>query len=310
MLVSLVIPTHRRQDKLMELLRSITHQSLVGIDREIIIVSNLEDSFFKTSKFIDLQKKMDVQVFVAGQVGVNRARNLGLQHSQGQIVFFFDDDCRLDDPHFIEKVCFLHEKNPGVLAIGGTYKLGSEANCVDKAYNLISRHWQALDYYGEYESHRLVGGNLSYKRNMLMESGLSFDESIVYGGSEAEFHQRLKRKGYAASFIESLQVTHASGMTQSDLIKKAYAQAQGHNHYDIDAGFSERSNWTYHHKKVVWAWEVSQTQAEFDQICNYMELYNQTYNLVCRNPEISLAAVEKRAQRSLKQSLSIEGGYW
>src|SRR5690606_35817288 len=122
----------------------------------------------------------------------------------------------LHQSNYLQQIIDLHEHYKEIGAIGGSYTVNEDASEEEIAYNCISLEWQYLSKMGNNASTRLVGGNLSYKKNLLSESDERFDENILYGGSEAEFNQRLMKKGVKQIYIEDLKVLHESHVTTDD----------------------------------------------------------------------------------------------
>ena len=224
------------------------------------------------------QWNFHLKVLSSGSQGVNKARNLGLKSAQGKISFLMDDDCEVIDPAGFQKILSRHRKFPQALAIGGVYKTDDKAPPIDVAYNLLARAWQAHSRYGNHESSRLVGGNVSYKTKELLACGELFDESILFGGTESEFHYRLNRKGFQTLFFESLVVQHRTRLSLRELIHRAYCQAQTSRQYHIDSGYSEIDLKTHQEKRELWAFQRSKNWEAFYDILCFIKIYDLAYN--------------------------------
>lgn len=307
---SIVIPTHRRHHSLARLLQSLQKQEVSRDEMEVVIVPNLKDHFFESEEFQRIAEGLNLRVSVLGEKSVNKARNFGLKQSGGEIALLLDDDCELDRSTYLQELEQWHSRHPHALAIGGTYKVDSVATPMDRAYNCVARQWQALEHFGEYRSSRLVGGNVSYKLAKLKQIGEWFDESIHFGGTEAEFHQRLNEKGFETLYISSLEVIHQTSLTMNSLIEKAMLQAQGHLKYNIESGFSDVSSKTYQNKRLLYAKEITSSQEEFYETVHWMNLYDWAYNYTCENPEDSLRKIFSKSKnwqsRSHKKNKSVE----
>jgi GT2 family glycosyltransferase len=95
MKISVIIPSLNREEYIINLLNDLKDQTLKP--EEIIIVDQ-SNSPYKLLQTHDLIHLID------GGKGPCRARNLGLEHSSGEIMVFLDDDIRLD-PLFLETLC-------------------------------------------------------------------------------------------------------------------------------------------------------------------------------------------------------------
>ncbi len=286
MKISVVVPTHQRTELLEKLIQSIRRQSFEEGAFELIVVPNLPDRYFQSENFLQAVDGIDCRVVVSGTVGVNVARNKGIAEASGEVLLLLDDDCFLDRRDYLTRVYDAHQRHRGAIAIGGAYRVREKASPCDLAYNCISRQWQSHDFFGEYQSTRLVGGNVSYKVEMLQSLDRWFDESIKFGGTEAEFHTRLHEMGQTCLYLPSLEVLHNTSLTLEQLANKAYQQARGRRLHKIEEGYSNRSSQTYQSKRLLLARERAQSQAHFNQSVHCIELYDFVYNYSLRNPDM------------------------
>ena len=117
---SVVIPTCNRATKLKILLISILEQEI--LPKEVIMVDQSDDrlTFNVANEMKERFSKMKIPLgyFHISQKNSSRARNLGINHSTGEIVFFIDDDVELfrDYTKNILKVC---ENYPDALGVQG-----------------------------------------------------------------------------------------------------------------------------------------------------------------------------------------------
>ncbi|MCI2242813.1 glycosyltransferase family 2 protein [Adlercreutzia faecimuris] len=95
-LVSVVVPTFKRPDRLPDALDSILSQSYKNL--EIIVVNDnvlCSDYDVGTESIISVYRKMDSRVravHTSGQVGGGRARNIACKEALGEYLAFLDDD--------------------------------------------------------------------------------------------------------------------------------------------------------------------------------------------------------------------------
>lgn len=220
--MSFVIPTLRCSPGLKNVLESFSYFS-IPCDFEVLVVANLEDSNIEEL----VQDYSFARYLCSGVLGVNHARNLGIQHAKYEFIYFFDDDCWVKDPDFFvllykELQSFENKK----CFVGGPYQLSPTANVFDQAYFQIQKRWLAS---GLLDSDNrcvfLLGGNfggftLEMRKHLL-------DPQIIFGGSETEFFLRLHRIGYNCYFRPRLAVQHQTSMGLMSLISKAYKQGRG-----------------------------------------------------------------------------------
>lgn len=226
--LSVVIPTHARASSVGAVLGALAKQDLAPNSYEILVVSNFADAELDgvIEKF-QAASDLNVRGFVTGEIGVNRARNLGLREASGENVLFLDDDCYPANPAYLSRLLAFHREFPGYAALGGAYLSPSGLNGPGRHYNWICNQWLEAQFIEPRETTRLIGGAVSYKLSVLRELGLEFDAGIRYGGTETEFHQRLERQGLKMLFHPELSVVHDPHMGSVDLVRKAFSQGMG-----------------------------------------------------------------------------------
>ena len=74
---------------------------------------------------------------------------------------------------------------------------------------------------------RLLGGNSSFKRDLVFVRGFFFDPEIVFGGAEKGFNQELQESGLTLLFFPELTVRHTVHLNVLGLAEKAFLQGNG-----------------------------------------------------------------------------------
>lgn len=300
MKVSIIIPTHKRHQDVLELLGSIRNQQMDRNHYEVLLVPNIRDLFYESEGFQTQFEDLPLKVTAPGRIGVNRARNHGLIQSKAPVSLLLDDDCMLLESDYLEKIVKCHDNNPEAVAIGGTYLVEPEKDSIDLAYNVVARYWQALEGFGDYRSSRLVGGNVSYKTQKLIDMDQLFNEDILFGGTEAEFHHRLNKLGLETLYFSSLKVLHRTELSVRDLLSKSYNQALATTRFDIDSGFKGERQRSYHTSKYIWAKQLSKTEEKFHEVILFMDLYDWAYQRTCENPKIKERHLVKEAKKWIR----------
>lgn len=90
--VSIVIPTFKRTDKLIRLLKSISESSKIFDDIEIIIVNDDPEVKYDETQFKDIISKEVTIINNYKNFGVNISRYIGAKNSSGKYILFIDDD--------------------------------------------------------------------------------------------------------------------------------------------------------------------------------------------------------------------------
>lgn len=289
MQLSVIIPTYFRVKALGRLLGSLAEQRLPKESWEVLVVSNLQDP--GTEALVQRMKEhLPVRCLTAGQKGANIARNLGIREASGELLLLLDDDCRLQNPNYLQEVLELHAAHPNALAIGGRYSLAMGASAEDTAYNLIAREWQWRSNEEVHASLRLIGGNVSYKREKLLAINELFSEKIQYGGAELEFHHRLAAKGAELLLAPQLTVEHLPEIEKHELVYKAYKQAVTQVKFSIPDRNAPAAHRVFQEQRRIHALRSPHA----DRVCALMREYDRAYNLVSEEKILSFPKLRRR----------------
>jgi GT2 family glycosyltransferase len=145
--------------------------------------------------------------------GISAARNLGISHSEGNLVVFLDDDA-IAEMDWLENLVkpFENEKVAGVC--GKVFPITN---------SLFNREF-APDYdQGSdiKETKYFVGCNMAFRKSAIVEVGI-FDPKIIYGHDENELCSRLLEAGYHLIYTPYAVVYHDYVSSFSALLKKKF----------------------------------------------------------------------------------------
>lgn len=225
--ISVVIPTNRKSKRLHSSIEAVFQSaSCCNIHTQIIVVDSS-----KTISTLSLDRFQNTDlselIIVRSRPGANCARNQGLLASKSDIVLFIDDDCLIEDFLFLKKHLDFHNLNKLACAAGGKYVASSKSNKIDRFYVEGQNHWLTRGILNsQHQINYLIGGNVSFKKNILSKNNLYFDENIIYGGSETELFVRIKNQELTCYLIDA-EIVHLCDMTIFQLCKKAYKQGKG-----------------------------------------------------------------------------------
>ena len=126
---SLVIPTYHRPFEVIELLEHLACTD--DCPGEVIVVDGNPESN-RLAKWMNSYDLPFKSVYIRSPAGLTRQRNIGVDASAGEFVFFLDDDC-FPDPGYFEAMreAFL----PGVGAVAGTL--------INELNKPVSLRWRA-----------------------------------------------------------------------------------------------------------------------------------------------------------------------
>lgn len=194
--VSLVIPARNEAAHLGACLDAASR--IVGRSglREIIVVDD-----GSTDATPNIARRLGARVLSGHGRGVAAARNLGITHATGELVWFLDADCVPS----LDALCQLvpHLSDPAVAGVGGSYGNMNEQSLLARLIQeeIAARHarmQRRVDF--------LATFNVLYRKQALQELG-GFDERF-FKGQDAELAFRLRRHGYLLNFEPRSIVRH------------------------------------------------------------------------------------------------------
>jgi GT2 family glycosyltransferase len=183
---SIVIPTRARPGYLEVALRSLAEQAFHA-RVEVLVV----DDAGPTAQTRALVERFGARYEPHGEpLGLNVARNTGVQRSSGELVAFLDDDVRVDDG-WLAALLSAARENPDVEVFAGAIRPSFEGvrwrSCGRENAPITS-----LDLGSENTDARYAwGANMAIRRTALDRVG-PFDETLREGGDEQEWQDRFK----------------------------------------------------------------------------------------------------------------------
>jgi GT2 family glycosyltransferase len=190
-LVSVVIPTYNRLDRLKRVLNALEAQTCALDCFEVVIVS--DGSTDGTNEYLNtLNTPLDLQIVAQANKGVAAARNLGVTQARGEIILFLDDDV-VPTPTLITEHLQTHARNTDDVVV-----LGPMLSPPDFKMTTWVRYEQAMLYKqyramqaGDWEptARQFYTGNASLARQHFINTG-GFDETF-YRAEDVELAYRL-----------------------------------------------------------------------------------------------------------------------
>jgi len=202
-MISVIICTHNRSQKLLDTLKAFEDQTLSKYNFELIVIN--DGSTDNTAEIIEnFEKKtaLDMKIIHQRDTGPAVSRNIGLKHAIGDVIAFTDDDCIPDTDWLINAIKYFDEDE--IIGVEGViYSSGERKAFFDGAPVTLRKK-------------QFIGGrtaNMFYRRNVLLEIG-GFDERFVlpFGPKKAfredtDLAWRVKEKGKII-FAHDVKVHH------------------------------------------------------------------------------------------------------
>ncbi|MDD1685154.1 MAG: glycosyltransferase [Methanoregula sp.] len=192
-MISVIIPTFNEEENIAQCLVSLSHQSVLRSEYEIIVVDGgSEDAT------CEIAKKYADQTFTQTSEKVGGARNDGVKAAKGEIVATTDADCILP-PDWIKRI--LEDfKDPAIVQVyGPVYPI--EEGLGNQFSLLLANTFSRLGYYSR-TFYYTLGCNTAFRRDAFIKAGMY---RCIDAGDDLEIAMRLKDLG-RIYFDNSLKV--------------------------------------------------------------------------------------------------------
>jgi len=199
--VSVIIPTYNRKDWILDTLNSLSRQTFPRDRYEVIVVD--DGSTDGTAAIAGKEFPFDLHYVWQPNQGDAAARNLGVQHSQADILVFLDDDI-LVEPDYLTHLIDEHEPHTDRVVIGTEHLWLEETNPLN-----VSRAPVASE-----ENHTTVAipfadvcsNNMSLRRDAYCSIGIM--KGLGFPGSDIWCDVDFAYRAYVQGF-EFLRTTRA-----------------------------------------------------------------------------------------------------
>lgn len=253
--LSVVIPTLNRAKNLRTALNSITKQTLLQSEFEVIVINNgsTNEAELVTKSFSS--KIKNFQYLYTKKPGLHVGRHLGLKMSKSQILVYADDDIEVF-PGWLAAIKDSF-KDKTVYLVGGKNLPKFEVDpplWLKEIWLRKGKYGKAFSYLSisdlgnkveEIDPYYIWGCNFSVRKSVLLESeGFHPDgmpsELIRYRGDGESYVSRfIQKRGYKAIYNPQASVFHLISkekMTFNYLCKKAYMAGVSESYSQIRYG--------------------------------------------------------------------------
>lgn len=240
--VSVIIPVYNDPDRLKLCLESLSAQTYLNSNYEIIVVDNCSDVSLEniTSNFANVILTQEKQV------GSYAARNKGICLAKGEIIAFTDSDC-IPNADWIEKGVEQIKKIGHYGLVGGKielfFKNPNRPTSVE-LYEKINAFPQQVSIQKKKFS---VTANLFTTRNTLKEVG-TFNSNLKSGGDQ-QWGNRVNDKGYLLQYGEDVIVRHPARYSYKNMYNRVSRVVGGY-------------------------WQIKKEKAQEGDTCIFQELKN------------------------------------
>jgi GT2 family glycosyltransferase len=231
-LVSIVIPTYNRKEKLIRLIESVLSSNYPKDKLEIIVV----DDASTDGTYEEVKRNFPEVRIIHNEKELLLAcsRNAGIRSCRGDYIFLIDDDNVVDKNCILELVEAMENSSNSPLGIVAPfmyyYKHPNRIWCAGVKMNMITSitsfpNRDKIDK-GEFsslvESPAGAPNAFMIKREVVEKAGLFDDKLFPIHYDEADFGERIKKAGYKIVFNPKAKVWHDTPLPEESKEKVRY----------------------------------------------------------------------------------------
>lgn len=213
-MVSVVMPLYNSEGTIAKVLDAIFANTFKNF--EVIIVDD-----GSTDKSSEIAKKYPVKLFRQENAGQSKARNVGVNHADTDIIVFIDSDVIIPD-YALEKIYNAFSRK-GVEIIGGMPDSKNHYKNKISDYENLYIHYQ---FNKQNNTTTAFYTSLVAIRKKLFQKFNGFDERIRIP-EDMELGQRLLEGGHIIYLDKNIQFSHLSHFTFISYIKKQIKKTSG-----------------------------------------------------------------------------------
>ena len=199
--ISVVVPTHRRAERLRRLVDALARQTLAPERWELVVVddcSHDEDVDRVLAALPRLVPCRATALRTSRNGGPAPARNLGWRATRAPVVAFIDDDV-VPDPDWLEGGLSAFADDAVGVAQGHT----DLPSGLDPTTLPFGWSWRLIDEEGPF----FEACNIFYRRAALDETA-GFDEDIAWWGEDTTLGWQVRENGWTSTFAANARAEH------------------------------------------------------------------------------------------------------
>jgi len=227
-LVSFVIPTYARPERLRECLAALARQTMAADTFEIVVVDDGSPQPVVSPEGTT-PAGPTIRIIRQQNAGPSAARNRGVAEARGELIALTDDDC-LPTPTWLESLVAAHRKCPDSLVGGITFNgltndvfATTSQMIVDLVYEHFNRDHEAAYF--------LTSNNMLCSRSAYSALG-GFDTSFPRAGAEdRDFCDRWRASGRPLRLVPAATIEHCHSQTLRQFLGLHYRYGRGAYRY-------------------------------------------------------------------------------
>lgn len=227
MLISVIIPTKDRAQKLIRCLDSLEEQRLDKKNFEVIVVFN---GNYDTLRFERYKRRLDIKFIEFNKVGAGLARNHGAALAKGEYLAFIDDDCTASQDWLSKINQYIKSKDKKKFAaVGGSvYPLNKNGSVIHRYLSYIEHLNGPIKDNGQIIN--LSSANLTIRKDIFVGIG-GFDERLEVAAEDQNLISRII-KNTPVDFCKEISLFHDHDISFRDFKNKFRRYGYGvYEHY-------------------------------------------------------------------------------
>ena len=223
-LVSIVIPTYARPERLRECLAALARQTLPAAMFEIVVVDDGSPQPVVPPE-ATTPTGPTIRIIRQPNAGPSAARNRGVAEARGELITLTDDDC-LPTPAWLESLATAHRQCPDALVGGVTFNGLTDnvfAMTSQMIIDLVYEHFNT----DEASAYFLTSNNILCSRAAYAELG-GFDTTFPRAGAEdRDFCDRWRASGRPLRLVPSATLEHRHAQNLKQFLGLHYRYGRG-----------------------------------------------------------------------------------
>jgi GT2 family glycosyltransferase len=212
--LGVLIVTRDRRERVAGLLADLMSMPRGGEDRIVVVDNGSTDG---TAEAIRTGFPTVVLVPQERNLGAPAARNAGVAACQGEVLIFLDDDVRVEDSGFFERVRQAFDRAPDMAV--AAFRILDPATRRPRRFE-IPRGRKDLER-EPCETSYFISAGCAIRRVAYRQAG-GMDESLVYGFEELDFSYRAVARGLRLFYRPDLEVLHHMAETGRPSWRRPY----------------------------------------------------------------------------------------
>ena len=219
--ISIIIPTYKREKKIISILKSLKKQKKKNLNLQILICDSF--SHYRKELFKSKNKNFEIKYSNIKENNLSAKRNYGIKNSKYKNIILIDDDC-IPDRNFIKNYIKDFSSLDDKTILSGIVDYPIK---YIKKYNHISfknkKHFKSKYTNGDQiPSNKIVAMNLGFIKSQKMSKIGYFNKKFTgYGFEDHEFGHRYKINGYKLMKTNA-RIIHDEGKPNINIFSKKY----------------------------------------------------------------------------------------